>query len=71
MLFCLQNWAKFTVCMFMISSRLGHVWSFFDVMAGLACLSQLSGAVFRWRPCTKHVGSKCEVGCYGGVVFII
>ena len=62
---------KFIVCMFIILPKLGHIWSFSDVMAGPACLSWLSGAVFRQQPCTRHIKSGCEVGYYGGAVFII
>ena len=71
MLFCLQNWAKFMVCIFIILPRLGHIWSSPNIAAGLTCLSWLSGAVFKWWPCIRHVGSECEIGHCSSTVFII
>ena len=57
--------------MFIISSRLGRIWSSPNIMAGLAYLSWLLGAVFKRRPCTKRAGSRYKVGCYSGLVSII
>ena len=69
--FCLQNWVKFMAYTFMILPRLGRIWSSPNIIARLACLSQLSGAVPRQWPCTRRAGNGCEVRCCGGVVFII
>ena len=59
------------VCIFIILSSLGRIQSFFNIAVGLACLSQLLEAVFRWRPCTRRVGSGYKVRYYSGAVFII
>ena len=69
--FCLQNWAKFMVHMFMILSRLGRIWSSPDVAAGLAHFGWLSGAVPRRRPCMRRAGSGCKIGRCGDAVSII
>ena len=55
----------------MILSRLGRIWSSPDVMAGLACLSWLLGAVPRRQLYTRRAGSGYEVGRYGDAVSII
>ena len=57
--------------MFIILSRLGRIWSSPNVIAGLARLSRLLGAVFRRRPYIRRAGSRCEVGRYSGAVSII
>ena len=46
-----------------MSSRLGHIW-FFNTIARLIQLSQPKGAETRRRPCTVHIGDRCEVRCY-------
>jgi len=57
--------------MFIISSRLGRIWSSSNVIAGLACLSQLLEAVSRRQPCIRHTGSRYKVRRYSGAVSII
>ena len=56
---------------FIILSRLGRIWSSPDIVAGLACLSQLLGAVLRRQPCTRRARSEYEVRHYSGAVSII
>ena len=58
-------------CMFMILSRLGHIQSSPDIMAGLAYLGWLLGVVLRRWPCIRCVKSGCEIRCCSGMVFII
>jgi hypothetical protein len=57
--------------MFIISSRLGRIWSSPNVAVGLARLGRLLGAVPRRRPYTRHAGSRYKVGRYSGSVSII
>jgi len=57
--------------MFMILSRLGRIWSSFNIAAGLACLSRLLEAVPRRRPYIRRAGSRYEVRRYSGAVSII
>ena len=57
--------------MFIISSRLGRIWSSPNVAAGLARLGWLLGAVPRRRPYTRRTGSRCKVRRYDGSVSII
>ena len=62
---------KFIVCMFIILSRLGRIWSSPNIAVGLAYLSWLLEAVFRRRPYIRYIGSRYKVGRYSGLVFII
>ena len=55
----------------MISSRLGRIWSSPNVAAGLARLGRLLGAVPRWRPYIRRVGSGYKVRRYSSAVSII
>jgi hypothetical protein len=57
--------------MFIISSRLGRIWSSPNITAGLAYLSRLLGAVPRRRPYIRRTGSRYKVGRYGSAVSII
>ena len=53
--------------MYLILSRLGHVW-FFGAMARLARLGRPGGAETRQQPCTVRAGDRCKVGrCKGEV----
>jgi len=54
---------------YLISSRLGHVW-FSSATARLVRLSWPRGAETRWRPYTVCAGDRCKVGRYGGEVLI-
>jgi len=58
-------------CTFIISSRLGRIWSSFNVAAGLACLGRLLGAIFRRRPYIRRAGNRYKVRRYSGAVSII
>jgi hypothetical protein len=62
---------KFTARIFIISSRLGRIWSSPDIAAGLAYLSWLLGAVLRRRSCIRRVGSRYKVRRYSSAVSII
>jgi hypothetical protein len=55
--------------MYLMSSRLGHVW-FFSTTARLMRLSQPRGVKIRWWPCIVHAGDRCEVRYYKGEVLI-
>ena len=55
--------------MYLILSRLGYVW-FSSATARLARLSRPRGAETRRRPCTVHIGDRCEVRHYKGKVLI-
>ena len=57
--------------MFIILSRLGYIQSSPNIAAGLACLSQLLGAVPRRQPYIRHAGSRYKVRRYSGAVSII
>jgi hypothetical protein len=57
--------------MFIILSKLGRIWSSFNIVAGLAYLSQLLGVVFRQWPCTKRMGNRYKIRHYSGAVSII
>ena len=60
---------KLTACVYLMSSKLGHVW-FSGATARLARLGWPGGAETRRRPCTVRVGDGCEVRCYKGEVLI-
>ena len=55
--------------MHLILFRLGHIW-FSSATARLVRLGRPGGAEIRRRPCTVHVGDRCEVRCYKGEVLI-
>ena len=55
--------------MYLILSRLGHVW-FFSAIARLMRLGRPGGAETRRRPCTVRAGDGCKVGRCEGEVLI-
>ena len=56
---------------FIISSRLGRIQSSPNIIAGLACLGWLLGAVPRRRPYIRRTGSRYKVRRYSSLVSII
>jgi hypothetical protein len=59
------------VYIFIISSRLGRIWSSLNIIAGLARLSRFLGAVLRRQPYIRRIGSRYKIRRYSGAVFII
>ena len=55
--------------MYLILSRLKHIW-FFSAIAGLARLSRPKGVEIRRRPCIVCVGDRYKVKCCEGEVSI-
>ena len=55
--------------MYLILSRLGHVW-FSGATAGLVRLGRPRGAEIRQRPCTIRAGDRYKIGYCKGEVLI-
>jgi hypothetical protein len=54
---------KLTAQVYLMLSRLGHIW-FFSATARLMQLSWPKGVEIRRRPCTVRAGDRYKVRCY-------